>query len=155
MRAASSSAPPSACTTESLLLLVLLGLLNRLELVLGCIVCCRDLIERVLRVLLELLPYLIDLLVSPQTLLVLHLLESPFLVLCVCGLESPFGVAVELVLLFGCEVESVERVVDTGSVEGIGLRVEGSKSAVDAAGLLLGLGCFALGFRWQGSLLFA
>jgi hypothetical protein len=64
-------------------------------------------------------------------------------------------VAVELILLFGCEVEGVECVVDTGSVKGTGLRVEGSKGAVDAAGFLLSLGCFALGLGGKRSLLFA
>jgi hypothetical protein len=96
-------------------------------------------------VLLEFLPYLVDLLVPPQTLLVLHLLESSLLELSICGLESSFGVTVELVLLFRGQVESVEGVVDTGGVEGTGLCVERAESRVDAARLLLGLGGFALG----------
>jgi hypothetical protein len=129
--------------------------LDRLELVLGRVVCRRHLVERVLRVLLELLPYLVDLLVPAQTLLVLHLLESSLLILSICSLESSFGVAVELVLLFGGQVESVEGVVDTGGVESTGLCVEGSESGVDATRLLLGLGSLALGLGRQRGLLFA
>jgi hypothetical protein len=96
-------------------------------------------------VLLELLPYLVDLLVPAQTLLVLHLLESSLLVLSICGLEASLGMAVELVLLFRGQVESVEGVVDTGGVESTGLCVEGSECGVDATRLLLGLGSLTLG----------
>jgi hypothetical protein len=62
--------------------------------------------------------------------------------------------AVELVLLICSQVESVECIVDTGGVEGVWLCVEPAEGRVDAAGLLFGFGCFALGFRGQRGLLF-
>lgn len=75
--------------------------------------------------LLKLFPDLIDLLLSPQALLVLHLVESALLECSVRGLEAALRVAVQLVLVVGGDVERVERVVDARCVERRGL-VEGA-----------------------------
>jgi hypothetical protein len=57
--------------------------------------------------------------------------------------------SIELFRVLGGQAESIERVVDTGSVE-CGRSVERTKSSVDAAGLLLCLfGTGAFGFRGQ------
>ena len=140
---------PSQCTIprrlvsarKPLLLLALLGLANRRHILPGRIVRCRDLVERVVGVLLELLPDLLDLLVAPEALLVLHLLEAALLVRCKRRLEAALWVAVQLLAVLGREAERVERIVDTRRVERRWLAVEGAQRAVDAARLLLRLLC--------------
>ena len=104
-----------------------------------------NLIERIVRVLLKLLPDLLDLLVPPQTLLILHLVQPALLVRGVRGLEAALRVAVQLVLVVRGDIQRVERVLDTRGVERRGLAVEGAQGRVDAAasprGLLLGFLC--------------
>lgn len=102
-------------------------------------------VEWVVGVLLELLADLVNLLLSSQTLLVLHLLQSSLLKRSVCSLEAPLRVAIHLVLTVACDVQSVEGVIDTGGIESARLRVERAKRRVNAAGLLLGFGVLALG----------
>ena len=114
-----------------------------------------NLIERIIRVLLKLLPNLLDLLVPPQALLILHLVQPALLVRRIGRLEAALRVAVQLVLVVGGDVERVERVLDARGVEGRGLAVEGAQGRVDAArapgGLLLGfLGAGALGLGGEG-----
>lgn len=67
--------------------------------------------------LLKLFADLVDLLLPPQTLFVLHLFQSPLLESVVGSLEATLGVAVNLVVVALGEVQSVESVVDTGSVK--------------------------------------
>lgn len=114
-----------------------------------------NLIERIIRVLLKLLPNLLDLLVPPQALLILHLVQPALLVRRIGRLEAALRVAVQLVLVVGGDVERVERVLDARGVERRGLAVEGAQGRVDAArapgGLLLGfLGAGALGLGGEG-----
>jgi hypothetical protein len=68
-------------------------------------------------VLLELFADLVDLLLPPQTLLVFHLVQPPLLESGIRGLEATLGVAVDLVVVALGQVQSVEGIVDTGSVE--------------------------------------
>jgi hypothetical protein len=105
-------------------------------------------------VLLELLPDLLDLLVTPEALLVLHLLEAALLVRGKGRLEAALRVTVQLLVVVAlCEAQRVERVVDARGVERRGLAVEGAQCAVDAARLLLGLLCAcALGLGREGGL---
>lgn len=121
--------------------------------VLSCRVVARvHLVKRIVGVFLKLLPYLVNLLVAPQALLILHLVQPALLVRGIRGLEAALRVPIQLVLVGGCEIERVERVVDTCRVER-GRLVEGAKSAVDAAagGLLFGFLCAcALGLGRQG-----
>jgi hypothetical protein len=105
--------------------------------------------------LLKLLAYLYHFLIPPQALLVLHLVESPLLVLCIRGLESSLRMAIELVLLFGGEVERVEHIVDARGVERAGFGLEVTESGVDAARLLLGFGGFAFGLGGERGFFFA
>jgi hypothetical protein len=113
-----------------------------------------NLIKRIIRVLLKLLPNLLDLLIPPEALLVLHFLQPALLVRRISRLEAALWVAVQLVLVVGRDVERVERVLDTRGVERGGLAVKGAEGRVDAAGapggLLLGFLCAcALGFGGQ------
>jgi hypothetical protein len=114
-----------------------------------------NLVKRIIRVLLKLLPNLLDLLIPPEALLVLHFLQPALLVRRISRLEAALWVAVQLVLVVGRDVERVERVLDTRGVERGGLAVKGAEGRVDAAGapggLLLGFLCAgALGFGGEG-----
>lgn len=107
---ASSSAQP-------VFQLLLLAFAELLHLFLGHVVGTRDLVERVVRVLLEFLADLVDLLLSPETLLVLHLVQASLLVSVVGGLETSLGVAIDLVVAALGQGQSVERIIDTSCVE--------------------------------------
>ena len=77
-------------------------------------------VEWVVLALLELLANLVLLLVLSQALaasILVHLLQSTLLEGGICCLESSLGVLVNLRRGIRSQVESVERVVDTGSVE--------------------------------------
>ena len=91
--------------------------------------------------LLEFLADLLDLLLATETLLVLHLFQAAFFVLSVGGLEATLGVAIDLVVVALGQIQSVEGVVDTSSVESGELllarrRVEAGE--IETAGLLDG-----------------
>jgi hypothetical protein len=114
-----------------------------------------NLIKRIIGVLLKLLPNLSDLLIPPEALLILHLVQPALLVRRIGRLEAALRVAVKFVLSVGCDVECVECVLDTRGVERGGLAVEGAEGRVDAAGaprgLLLGFLCAgALGLGGEG-----
>jgi hypothetical protein len=105
-------------STQPILELLPLALAELRHLLLGHVVGTLDLVEGVVRVLLELFADLVDLLLPPQALLVLHLVQPPLLESVVGSLEATLGVAVDLVGVALSQVQSVESVVDTGSVEG-------------------------------------
>lgn len=107
----------ASSTSEERLFLGLLAIPQRSDLFLGHIVRSMYLVERVVWVLLELFANLIDLLLSPQTLLVLHLFQSSLLESSICCLESPLGVAVDLVFVVGRQCECIESVVDTSGIQ--------------------------------------
>jgi hypothetical protein len=69
------------------------------HLLLAHVVRALDLVERVVRVLLELLADLVDLLLPAQALLILHLVQSAGLECGVGGLEAALRVAVDLVVV--------------------------------------------------------
>lgn len=104
-------------STKPVLQLLPLAVPQCLHLLLGHVVGARDLVERVVRVLLELLADLVDLLLPPQTLLILHLVQPLLLKRVVSGLESALGMTVDLVVVVLGEVQSIESIVDTGCVE--------------------------------------
>jgi len=83
-------------STQPRLQLLLLRLAQLGHLLLGHVVSSLDLVERVVRVLLELLADLVDLLLPAQALLVLHLIQPAGLEGGVGGLEATLGVAVDL-----------------------------------------------------------
>lgn len=90
---------PSSSSAQPVLQLLPLRLAQRGHLLLGHVVRALDLVERVVRVLLELLADLVDLLLSAQTLLVFHLVQPAGLVRGVSGLEAALRVAVDLVIV--------------------------------------------------------
>lgn len=133
-------------TTESGFNLPLLTLSQGGKIFPGTVVCSADLVERIVGVLLKLLSDLVDLLLPPEALLVLHLFQSSLFIDGVGGLETPFGMLVDLLAGCSSQGEGVESIVDAGSVEGSkrGLgrrRVQSGK--VKAARLLLSRLCIA------------
>lgn len=104
--------------SQSGLDLGLLGLAQLRKFFLCGVVRSSNLVERVVGVLLEFFPDLVDLLVSPQALLVLHLVESSLLIDSVGSLETSLWMSIDLVGAVGIERKSIQSVVDTGSVEG-------------------------------------
>ena len=126
-------------STKPVLQLLPLAVPQCLHLLLGHVVGARDLVERVVRVLLELLANLVDLLLPPQTLLILHLVQPLLLKCVVSGLESALGMTVDLVVVVLGEVQSIESIVDTGCVESgefllAGRTIEAGE--IEATGLL-------------------
>lgn len=118
------------------------------------------LVKRILITLVELLPNEIDPLLSPKTrVLLLNLGHATRLIRSIRSLEPPLRVPVDLRGILVRERQGVQRVVDTGGVEGTCLAVGGGVvelAEVEAAGLLGGclfgalaalggLGCFFFG----------
>ena len=131
----------NSSSTQPVLELLPLALAKLRHLLLGHVVRALDLVEGVVRVLLELFADLVDLLLSPQSLLVLHLVQPPLLECGVGGLEATLGVAIDLVVVALGQIQSVEGVVDTSSVESgefllARRRVEAGE--IETAGLLDG-----------------
>lgn len=133
---------------------------ERLQLVLCAVEPARNLVERVVRVLLKLLANLLNLLVPPQALLVLHLVQSPLLEGGVGRFEPSFWVAVYGLLRARRYGQRIEGVVYAGRVYGGASlrrgRVGVQLGEVEAASLLLrsfGVARFGRGFG-QGGLLF-
>jgi hypothetical protein len=94
-----SSQLSSRSSTQPRLELLPLRVAQLGHLLLAHIVRALDLVERVIRVLLELLADLVDLLLPAQALLVLHLVQAAGLESGVGGLEAALGVAVDLVVV--------------------------------------------------------
>lgn len=104
-------------TAESCLDLGLLCIPESLDILPPAVVSSTDLVEGVVGMFLKLLPDLVNLLLSSQALLVLHLLESSLLKGCVGGLETSLGMLVYLVLGSCGQGQSVQSVVDTSGAE--------------------------------------
>lgn len=115
------------------------------------------LVKRIIITLVELLPNEIDPLLSPKTgVLLLNLRHATRFIRSIRSLEPPLRVPVDLGGILVRERQGVQRVVDTGGVEGACLAVGGrvvELAEVEAAGLLGGclfgglaalggLGCF-------------
>jgi hypothetical protein len=94
-----SNRPLILSRTKSRLELLLLCLAQLRHLLFAHVVRALDLVERVVRVLLELLADLVDLLLPAQALLILHLVQSAGLECGVGGLEAALRVAVDLVVV--------------------------------------------------------
>lgn len=119
--------------SKSLLDLGLLLFPNRCHIVSRSVVRGGHLIERVVGVLLELLPDsglpLIQAQANPATIL-LHLLKSSLLILSERGRKSSLGMSVDLaVVLPSGQGQCVESVVDTGCANGGGFAVVAVKLA--------------------------
>lgn len=101
---------------------------------------------------------LIDFLLSPQTLLVLHLIQPPLLEGVVSSLESSFRMAINLVGIVRSDIQSIERIVNSRCVKrrsllrGRRLIVEAGK--VETARLLHSSLLISLGFARQRGLFF-
>lgn len=108
---------PSRSTAQTLLLLEPLCLFEFGKLFLCRVVCHCRLVLWVVGVLVELLSDQLNLLVTPEAFLILHLLQSSLLVGRISGLVPPFRMSVDLVSVFGSETERVESVVDAGGVK--------------------------------------
>jgi hypothetical protein len=113
-----SNRPLILSRTKSRLELLLLCLAQLRHLLFAHVVRALDLVERVVRVLLELLADLVDFLLSAQAFLVLHLVESPLLESGICSLEAALGVAIDFVAAALPEGQGIKRVVDVAGVEG-------------------------------------
>lgn len=145
---------PGRSLSESGLDLGLLSLTNSLNILSLAVVCSADLVEGVVGVLLEFLPDLGDLLVSSQTLLILHLGQSSLLKSSICSLVTSLGVLVDLVLGSRGQGQGVESIVDAGGVEGGEGRRGIEAGEIKSSGLLLCRLCVASLLGWEGSFFF-
>lgn len=110
----------SRLVSEALLDLGLLLCPDRGHVIPRSVIRSRDLVERVVGVLLELLPDSGLPLIQAQTdtaAVLLHLFQSSLFVLGICGGVSAFGMSVDLVVLAACQSQSVESVVDAGCAD--------------------------------------